>query len=367
MPCNEGKMLRDAIRPLPVHLATALSYDQGFSLGQDYQTYIDGIQKYQSHPFQRDQNNVTPVWQLGQASITYFPATGAEERRLKPIFLVPSLINKSYIFDLLEQRSFVRWLNGQGVDVYLLDWGGLTDDPDMSDLTSLTIKRFIPAMQYVADQCEGFHVAGYCMGGTLLAGAAMHYSDKISSLIFLAAPWDFHCGDDLLRKQVHLGAAQALQFIANKNLLPVHWVQSVFAAVNADRAMQKFIHFSALDQDSEQARLFVATEDWLNDGLDLPGPVAEECISDWYGKNLCGLKKWELASVVVDPSLITLPSLVITSENDRIVPARSAVALSDQLRHSVHYSAACGHIGMMTGSKAETQVWRPILEWLQNN
>jgi polyhydroxyalkanoate synthase len=39
-----------------------------------------------------------------------------------PVLIVYALINKSYIFDLQENRSWIRNLLEQGFNVYLLDW-----------------------------------------------------------------------------------------------------------------------------------------------------------------------------------------------------------------------------------------------------
>ena len=41
-----------------------------------------------------------------------------------------------------------------------------------------------------------------------------------------------------------------------------------------------------------RARRFVAVEDWLNDGVPLAGPVAQECLRDWYGADLPGRGLW---------------------------------------------------------------------------
>ena len=40
-----------------------------------------------------------------------------------PVLLVPSLINRHYVLDLLPDRSFAGWLVAQGHDVFLVDWG----------------------------------------------------------------------------------------------------------------------------------------------------------------------------------------------------------------------------------------------------
>ena len=40
-----------------------------------------------------------------------------------PLLIVPSLINRYYLFDLVPGHSLVEYLVGRGLDVYMLDWG----------------------------------------------------------------------------------------------------------------------------------------------------------------------------------------------------------------------------------------------------
>ncbi|MEO0326401.1 MAG: class III poly(R)-hydroxyalkanoic acid synthase subunit PhaC, partial [Myxococcota bacterium] len=44
-------------------------------------------------------------------------------RERTPIVMVPSLINRWYVLDLMPGRSFVEYLVDEGHDVYVIDWG----------------------------------------------------------------------------------------------------------------------------------------------------------------------------------------------------------------------------------------------------
>jgi hypothetical protein len=47
----------------------------------------------------------------------------SEQRRYRPpVLIVHSLVSKSYVLDLLPNTSMVRYLVGEGFDVFLLDW-----------------------------------------------------------------------------------------------------------------------------------------------------------------------------------------------------------------------------------------------------
>jgi hypothetical protein len=119
--------MRNGPKPLPFQLGMASIAAAGLAGGTSFdahilQDFFKGIQKYQKHDFKREMPELTVVWSLGQTRL--FGAPEAKSKTHKtPIVLVPSMINKSDILDLLPDRSLLRWLAGQGFEVYLLDWG----------------------------------------------------------------------------------------------------------------------------------------------------------------------------------------------------------------------------------------------------
>lgn len=372
IPSNEGSgegaaRVRRSLRPLPVHMAVAnAEYAKMELRRQDGKTLItamfEGIKRYQDHPFARAIDPLPVVFTAGQVRVFHAAATDPRAA----VFVVPSMINRSHILDLLPDRSFVRWLAGQGMDAYLLDWGEPARDDGMVSMDAAIGDRLLPAMRAAKQAADGLPLfgLGYCMGGTLLAGAAGAMGGDLAGAAFLASPWDFHGGDRRLATQVQMGTPTAMQLMESRDVLPVNWIQSVFAAVNEERTVHKFAKFAAMDPDSAEAHLFVAVEDWLNDGLDLPAPLARTCIRDWYGDNLPGRGMWLVAGVAVDPAAIRCPALVIAPTQDRLVPADSALALSGKLRDATVLKPDCGHVAMMTGRRAEQDVWHPVADWV---
>jgi len=362
--------LRDGKRKLPSHVGMALAAYAGKPVlpeqaVQDITQMLKGIRLYQENAYKRTVEPLKTVWQDGEVRLLHAPFAGDKKATL---FIVPSMINRSTILDLMPGKSFIRWLAERGCDAYLLDWGNPVQDKGMESMDDVIGKRLLPALSYLVKR-EGVpvHVLGYCMGGTLLAAAASLQPELIKATVFLAAPWDFHAGDDKpLTTQVQLGAVSGLQMIDNSGILPVDWIQSVFAAVNADRTVGKFANFAAReDFDDEGASLFVAVEEWLNDGVDLPGGVARSCIMDWYNQNKPGLGTWKIMGQVIDLSRLHMPTLIVASARDRLVPRDSSLALRDTLPQSDTYEPVIGHIGMMSGRRAEHDVWLPLLRWLE--
>jgi poly(3-hydroxyalkanoate) synthetase len=139
----------------------------------------------------------------------------------------------------------------------------------------------------------------------------------------------------------------------------------MFALLDPYGIASKYRSFGRLPQDGERARLFVALEDWLNDGVPLAAPVARECLAGWYGGNTPASGTWRVAGLPVTPALLAMPCFVAVPERDRIVPPESARPLADIIPDAVIHAPHAGHIGMAAGSGAEAALWRPLLDWLR--
>lgn len=349
-------MLRRGPRPLPVFVNMAGLLAQS---GDEQRVMIEGLKLYQAHPFRRAEPERMILWQSEEVTLRHIPAQGSRH-----LLLVPSMINRSVILDLLPQRSFARWLAGQGINVLILDWGEPVRDSGQQTLDKVLLEKMMPALSYLNEKVGSYDALGYCMGGTLLAGAVQLKPPGLEKVIYLASPWDFHAGNRQLQQQVMMGTAAALQMTESGRALPSHWVQSVFAAVNAERNIHKFADFAHFDQEGEQARLFVALEDWLNDGVDLPGALARTCVVDWYGQNHPARGIWQIAGQTVDPSTTKNPVLVVTSVTDRLVPEESSHALARLIPGAQLLQSGCGHIGMMSSRRAQKDVWQPLFDWI---
>jgi poly(3-hydroxyalkanoate) synthetase len=322
---------------------------------------IEGIAAYRRHPWHRTLIDPPAIWtEGGTRLLDYGPAAG------RPVLFVPSLINRAYVLDLAEGNSMLRWLASQGIRPLLLDWGWPAETERRFSLTDYVAGRLERAMT-AAPRLAGSPpvLAGYCMGGTLAVAAAQRRPDLISGLALLAAPWDFHAPEPARAIQ----AAETLPLLepalALSHSLPVDLLQSLFALLDPWGVADKYRGFARLPPDSERARLFVALEDWLNDGVPLAAEVARACLGEWYGENATARGNWRIAGLPVDPTAITTPTFVTVPGRDRIVPPESARPLAALIPGAVLHQPTAGHIGMAAGARAEASLWRPLLDWLR--
>ena len=321
--------------------------------------FLKGIERYRDHPYRRDLADPAVVWRDGSTRLLDYGGTGA------PLLVVPSLVNRAYILDLMAEKSLLRWLAGNGLRPLLVDWGAPGDLERRFTLTDYIAGRLEAALDAAATAAgEPMPVMGYCMGGNLALALAARQGKRVSALALLATPWDFHAERP---EQAHLMAALMPSLKAAFGLLgelPVDVLQTLFAALDPLLALRKFSRFAEFGDGDARTREFVALEDWLNDGVPLALPVAEAVLTDWYGANATARGLWRVAGRTVDPACCTMPALVVVPAQDRIVPPGSARALGTMLPAAESWTPALGHIGMVVSREAPRAVWEPLKDWL---
>ena len=324
---------------------------------------IAGIAAYRRHPWQRALRDPPIVWEEGGSRLLDY-ATDASQGGPAVLF-VPSLVNRATVLDLMEGNSMLRHLAAHGVRPLLLDWGWpgpLERSFSLADYIAGRLERAIGAAANIAG--GPIVLAGYCMGGTLCVAAALRQPHLLRGLALLATPWDFHAGDPARAQQLAALLPLLEPAMALTAALPVDALQTLFTLLDPWGVSAKYRAFAGLDPGSDRARLFVALEDWLNDGVPLAAPLARACLGEWYGENRPARDLWQLAGMPVDPRKIGMPCFVAAPGRDRIVPPDSARPLAALIPGAILHEPQAGHIGMIAGANAEAALWRPLRDWL---
>ena len=349
-------MRRRGPRPLAMHLALGTAEGQP----SPDPALVAGIAAYRRHPYRRALADPPVIWQSGSCRLLdYGRARSRAPGARPPVLFVPSLINRAYILDLARGRSMLRWLAARGVRPLLLDWGWPEAAERGFGFTALLAERLVPAIEAVGRPVV---LAGYCMGGLLTAATAQLRPDLVAALALLATPWDFHAAPALPQISKLL---PHLPGLLAGGTLPIDVLQALFAMQDPGGVRAKFRSFARMDQASPRAAMFVALEDWLADGIPLAAPIALECLSGWYGDNTPANGAWRVAGTVIDPALLRLPTWVALPAQDRIVPPETARPLAALIPGATVLDVPLGHVGMVAGSRAETQVWPALLDWLR--
>ncbi|MEM1314054.1 MAG: alpha/beta fold hydrolase, partial [Pseudomonadota bacterium] len=260
-----------------------------------------------------------------------------------------------------------------GLRPLLLDWGDPGPTERRFDLDAYHRARVIPALRAAAELAGGpVATLGYCMGGAFAAALAAQRPGLVSRLALIGAPWDFSKLAGLSAALSSLCAQEPAESLAARlkgmgealGAVPPDVLQLLFAALDPTLALRKFRRFARIDPGSREAELFVAVEDWLNQGVALAAPAARDIALGWYRENRAARGDWRLGGEPVWPGSITAPTLAFCSQADRIAPSACAEALPRAIPGARLLRPRTGHVGMIVGSGAAHEVWDPLAAFL---
>jgi len=328
---------------------------------------LSGVSRYLETPYRRNVKEPPAIWNQGAARLLDYGLGTVEAVKAKTIaFFIPSLINRYYILDLEENRSFMRYLASQNIYPLVLDWGTPGKKEENYSVDDYVQKVLLPAIDFVHQSAsQKVALAGYCMGGILSLAAAQLAPKKISSLSLLATPWDFHCKqfapfvvEKKWQDYIH-------SLIGANKYVPADVVQSLFYITDPWVFEHKFRRFFGMEPESRAAKDFVALEHWVNDGVPMTAKVAKDCMIGWAQQNLVAGGGWRVAEKIINPQKINLPTFIAIPKNDHVVPYECAWPLAQLMKNATLLHPSAGHVGMIVGQKAKKELWQPFVEWLR--
>jgi polyhydroxyalkanoate synthase subunit PhaC len=323
--------------------------------------YLAGLEAYRRHRFRRHSASRPVVWHEGTTRLLDY----GRDARGRIVLVIPSLINRYYVLDLLPERSFLQHLANSGLRPLVIDWqapGSQERHFDLADYIAVRLEAAFAAARRIAD--GPIAVVGYCMGGLLSLALALRRQREVACLALLATPWDFHAQNTRARP-LAFAADYLARLCGPVGSVPVEAIQALFFLLDPFTAERKFIRFATFDPEGNDASNFVALEDWINDGVPLAIEVARTCARSWYRNNEPGRGAWRVAGGLVRPQTLRRPALVVVPGRDRIVPPGSAEPLAAALPTTTVLRPPLGHVGMMSGARAPEMLWTPIANWLR--
>jgi len=304
-------------------------------------------------------------WQL----LHYRRATPARGR--VPVLLVPSLINRHYVLDLMPGKSLVEWLLSVGHDVWMIDWGRPAPEDRWLGLADWADRYLARAIRRACAQSQspGVHLVGYCLGGTLAAIHTALHPARVVSLTGIAAPVDFH-DDGLLSVWMRAKAFDPAVIAEGFGNIPWPLMQAAFHLLRPTQGLRKLASLFDRAHDDEFVDGFVAVERWGADNVSFPGGCFREAIGSLYRDNALVRRALHLEGRRVELGAIGCPTLAVTFADDHIVPWRSAAVLLDHIgaptRRHLHLRG--GHIGAVVSRKAAKHLWPALSQfWTEHD
>jgi len=257
--------------------------------------------------------------------IQYEPLTQEVYRR--PLLVIPPWINKFYILDLNEDKSFVKWVVEQGYTVFIISW--VNPPPALARKTFEDYMReglfaSLDAIERQTGEHE-VNVLGYCVGGTLLAVALAYMARKgeqrIPSATFLAAQVDFSEPGDLeiFVDDVQLDVLKRKMDAAG-GVLPSHAMYTTFNMLRANDLIWSYVvNNYLLGRDPFPFDLLY----WNSDQTRMPAAMHLFYLREFYQNNVFARGALVIGGEELNLREVKIPVYLQSSKDDHIAPYRS--------------------------------------------
>ncbi len=286
-----------------------------------------------------------------------------------PVLLVFALINRPDIFDLRPGNSFVEFLLAEGYDVFLVDWGVPDEEDAEMGLAEYVCDELHWAVRetLIASGAEELTLLGWCIGGTLCAMyCALHPGGPVRNALLLTTPID--PSGSLYTRWVG-GEDFDVDLIADSyGAVPGSGIDT------ANKLMKPVTNYVTTNR-----RLFMsvlagkdvraghqAMAKWVADNPPFAGRAFREWITWMYKENRLVAGRLRLRGQRVDLRRIEQNLLILTADGDHIAPPAGTLPLIDLVssKDVTHLGRSGGHIGLMAGSRARTEIWPELSDWL---
>ncbi len=285
-----------------------------------------------------------------------------------PILLVPPLMVKPFIYDLLPERSLVAFLLQRGFRVYVVDFG----EPDQADQL-VRLDHYI--LDWMPEACEAVRrdsgirplsLFGYCMGGIFcLTHTAANEDRDVRNIVCLAVPLDMS-KMGLLAWVAKLAGSQVDSIARRLGNVPGGLSSTAFRLLTPAKNFTRYADLFLNLWNEEFVNGFDAMNQWVSQFIDYPRDAFIQFNREFLQRNKLARGQLTLRGKVADLRRIEANLLVFAGKTDQIAPPASVRPLLDKVSSAdkTFLLVPGGHMGVLAGAQAPTQVWEPMAKWL---
>ena len=306
----------------------------------------------------------------------YFPPDtrpGAEPQG-PPVLMVHPMMMSANMWDVTRDEGAVGILHKAAIDPWVIDFGS----PDkVEGGMQRNLADHVVALSEAIDTVKevtgrDVHLAGYSQGGMFCyQTAAYRRSKDLASIIAFGAPVD-----TLAALPMGLPAgwgAAAADFMAdhvfNRIDIPGWLARAGFQMLDPIKTAQSRVDFLRQLHDREallpreQQRRFLASEGWIA----WSGPAISELLKQFIAHNRMMTGGFSIRGDLVTLSDIDCPILAVIGEVDDIGQPASVRGIKRAAPQADVYEflIRAGHFGLVVGSKAATQTWPTVAQWVK--
>ncbi|GAT04213.1 acyl-CoA synthetase [Mycolicibacterium fortuitum subsp. acetamidolyticum] len=321
-------------------------------------------------PFQIIQS--VPMYRLRR----YFPPDvrpGAQDPR-PPVLMVHPMMMSADMWDVTRDDGAVGILNAAGIDPWVIDFGS----PDkVEGGMQRNLADHVVALSEAIDIVKevtgrDVHLAGYSQGGMFAYQAAAYRRSKdLASIIAFGSPVDTLAALPMnLPAGVAAGAADFMaDHVFSRIDIPGWLARTGFQMLDPIKTAQSRLDFLRQLHDREallpreQQRRFLSSEGWIA----WSGPAISELLKQFIAHNRMITGGFSIHGDLVTLSDIDCPILAVIGEVDDIgqPAAVRGIKRASPDADVYEYLIRAGHFGLVVGSKASTQTWPTVAQWVK--
>ena len=298
---------------------------------------------------------------------------------IPPVIICYGLFGRQTMIDLQEDRSLVRNLLLEGIDLYVVDWGNPTRADQFLNFDDYVERYLGSCVEHVfeVNNKKPVNVFGICEGGTFAAMLAAFRPELFAGLALAITPIDFHGdqknfwrGEGFLNSWIgNLSKDDVDLVIDTHGMLPGEMTGAIFSSLTPINSMTKYnIGLAKMEGNEAMMLNFLRMEKWIADRPDHPGEAARQWLNDLYRDNRLVNGEFEICGEKIDLNNITCPVLNIYAEQDHIIPVSCSKALGKFVPKNNYQEIGFpgGHVGVFVSRKAQGVVAGGLVNWLQD-
>jgi polyhydroxyalkanoate synthase subunit PhaC len=319
-------------------------------------------------PMRKENAPFEVLYKKGKTQLLHYLGPKDSSDNHTPLLILYAPINRFHIMDISQEKSVVRKLMSEGLDVYLLDWGY----PSWEDSSlSLSLDDYVNYVQDAVHSIKNMacvdkiSILGYCWGGIIALIYAARNNENLRSLTLMAAPIDSSKDNTIVANWAR--SIDADSIIHEFGYIDGMALDVIFIMRNPTKYLfDRYLKFFSRLHDEQYVNNFIALQRWLSDTPPIPGNLYLKIIDDCYRKNLLVSNTMQFDGESIDLSKITVPLLSIVAEDDDLASPESTLAVASYVSCKDKLSLAIpgDHIGLCISTIAHKKLWPEAAKWI---
>ena len=248
------------------------------------------------------------------------------------MLIVYALVNRWEMMDLQPDRSFVRKMLAEGIDVYVIDWGRASRFDRYKTMADYILGNIDDCVDLVRERSgqDKVNLLGVCQGGTFSVIYSALRPEKVKNFVNLVTPVDFDSDEGLLFKWAKDMDVDAM-VDSFGGVVPGNFLNAGFDLLKPMNKTRKYMSLPTIMQNKERLLNFFRMEHWVADSPSQAGAAYRQFIKEFYQQNKLIKGEFVLEGEQVNMKNIKMPVLTVYAREDHIVPPATTKPLNEHI------------------------------------